>query len=144
MGLDGISPNQLRAVTEMNSAKLNSILKPDNNINSKAVDGLSNGQKVNPDDEKEKEKGHEHSDNKQRQNDENDTDKKQQEAEFNSYKIDLTQANKYELKVNEKADTIVITEKNTQKTVQVITADKLAVFVENLAGANGSIVNKEF
>ncbi len=145
MGLDGISPIQLRQLNELNAAELNAIINPRQALNVRAVDGLSEGQKVDPD----KEKNHEHAQAQEEageENNENDTleqDEKENEK-FNSYKIDLSQTNKYELKVNENSNSIVIVEKSTQKTVQVISADNLAIFVKNLVEAKGAIVNRKF
>ena len=51
MGLDGISINQLRVSAENNSAELNNL----NRINDhKVIDGLNEGQKIDPDKEKDK------------------------------------------------------------------------------------------
>ena len=145
MGLDGISPIQLRQLNELNAAELNAIINPRQALNVRAVDGLSEGQKVDPD----KEKNHEHAqaqEEAEEENNENDTleqDEKENEK-FNSYKIDLSQTNKYELKVNENSNSIVIVEKSTQKTVQVISADNVAIFVKTLVEAKGAIVNRKF
>ena len=52
MGLDGISVNQLRISSELNSGELNKI----NQENfPQVVDGLTQGQRINADEKKEKE-----------------------------------------------------------------------------------------
>ncbi len=139
MGLDGISPIQLRQLPEVNSAELNSILKPNENLNTRMVDGLSKEQKVDPDKEN-------HKQDSAGSNSKNNTeeDKNEEEEKFNESKIDLSQTNKYELKLNESSNSIVIAEKATNKVIQVINADTLAVFVKNLAEGKGAIVNRKF
>ncbi len=142
MGLDGISPNQIRQLSEVNSAELNSILKPNNNLNTRVVDGLSKDQRVDPDKEN---KNHNFNNNSNNEANENENEQETEENEkFEDYKIDLSQTNKYDLKLNENSNTIVIVEKSTQKTVQVINADNLAIFVKNLVEGKGAIVNRKF
>ncbi len=140
MGLDGISPIQLRQLPDANSAELNSILKSNGNLNTRMVDGLSKEQKVDPDKE-----NHEQSfgDNDNFNND-NQEEKHEEEKKFNENKIDLSQTNKYELKLNENSNSIVIMEKQTNKVVQVINANSLAIFVKNLVEGKGAIVNRKF
>ena len=140
MGLDGISINQLRNFNEITP---NTVVNTNQN-NTRIVDGLSKGQKVDPDEEKNKENSNqEFFEENENDNDTAQSDEKENEK-FNSYKIDLSQANKYELKVNENSNSIVIVEVATQKIVQVINADNLAVFVKNLVEAKGGIVNRTF
>ena len=144
MGLDGISSIQLRQLNELNAAELNAIINPHQSI-TRAIDGLSKGQKVDPDKEKKQEHAAEQEEFEDENNETDTLEQDERENEkFNSYKIDLSQTNKYELKVNENSDSIVIVEKSTQKTVQVISADNLSVFVKNLIEAKGAIVNRKF
>ena len=145
MGLDGISPIQIRQFNEPNAAELNAVLNPKQNL-SRAVDGLSEGQKVDPDKERNNQQNNQEADFNNEEDEEFNTaeqDEKENEK-FNSYKLDLSQTNKYELKVNENSNSIVIVEKATQKTVQVINADNLAIFVRNLVEGKGALVNRKF
>ncbi len=145
MGLDGISPIQIRQFNEPNAAELNAVLNPKQSL-SRAVDGLSEGQKVDPDKERNNQQNNQESDFNNEEDEEFDTaeqDEKENEK-FNSYKLNLSQTNKYELKVNENSNSIVIVEKATQRTVQVINADNLAIFVRNLVEGKGALVNRKF
>ena len=146
MGLDGISPIQIRQFNEPNAAELNAALNPNQSFGVRAIDGLSEGQKVDPDKERNKQQNNQNADFNNEEDEEYDTaeqDEKENEK-FNSYKLDLSQTNKYELKVNENSNSIVIVEKATQRTVQVINADNLAIFVRNLIEGKGALVNRKF
>ena len=70
MGLDGISINQLRVTPELNSAELNSSVAINSN-EVKVVDGLSSGQRVDPDKEKERENPQQDFENSESAEDEN-------------------------------------------------------------------------
>ena len=135
MGLDGISINQLRVTPELNSAELNSA----QNINSqesKVVDGLSEGQRV--DNEKEKEHDSQGYEFNQEENEEEETE---QEAVT---KYDLSDANKFSVKLDEDTNKILIYEKSTKNLVQAIDADELTKLVSFAPNSCGSIVNKKF
>lgn len=139
MGLDGISINQLRTVQEFNSSELNNV----NNLNSlqnvKVVDGLSEGQKVDPD----KENG---SDDYQGSFDgeKSDNDAQENDDSADVIKYDLSQTDKYVLKINDDTNDILIMEKETNTIVDKINAKELSKLVHYLANSQGAIVNRKF
>ncbi len=143
MGLDGISVNQLRITPENNSSELNRVPKFSLD-NSRPVDGLSQGQKVDPDKEREKEKRElnkqynslESSDENVVENDSNPDD--------DIIKYDLSQSDKYVLDVDEDSDEILIIEKITKKVIQRIDADSLSSFIKFLSFSQGGIINRKF
>lgn len=136
MGLDGISINQLRVTPEYNSSELNNV----NNLNTqndvKIVDGLSEGQKIDPD----KEKQHENAsqDFNQSEN-ENETDVKEDVV-----KHDFSQSDKYKLEINEDTNDIIIIEKQTNEVIEKINSKELSKLVLYLANSQGTIVNRKF
>lgn len=138
MGLDGISINQLRLTHENNSAEANRINRNNQDNEHKVVDGLSNGQKIDPDKEKEnqQEEGFEF--------DENTTDQNLDEEVAEVIKYDLADSSKYMLKLDSDSNNILIIEKATSKTVQKIDADELVNYVGFLSNSQGSIVNRKF
>ena len=139
MGLDGISINQLRITPENNSAELNNVTHFNLNAEHKVVDGLSQGQKVDPDKEREKEEEAELANN-YAQDDEED----EEEIQEDIIKYDLAENNKYSLKLNEESNTILIIEKATSRVVESINADELSHYVGYLSNSQGSIVNRKF
>lgn len=139
MGLEGISVNQLRVTQENNSAELNSTSRFALENTHKVVDGLSQGQKVDPD--KENEHGGALSENYN--SDSSDNDEENQEEE-EVVKYDLSDSSKYILKVDEDSNNILIMEKSTSNVVQTISADELSRYVGFLSSAQGSIVNRKF
>ncbi len=142
MGLDGISVNQLRVTPEHNSSELNKVPKFSLDL-SRQVDGLSQGQKVDPDKEREKEKREL---NKQY----NSSDDLQDDLEDENIedvpviKYDLSQSEKYSLKVNDDTNEILIIDKSSKTVVQTINAEELSHFVSFLSNSQGSIVNRKF
>ena len=138
MGLDGISINQLRVTPENNSAELNNVARFNLNNEHKIVDGLSNGQKIDPD----REKDHENPELAE-QYTEADSEETQEEIE-EVIKYDLSENNKYMLKLDEESNNILIVEKATSKTVQKINADELSSYVGFLSNSQGSLVNRKF
>lgn len=140
MGLDGISINQLRITPENNSAELNNPAHFSLNTEHKVVDGLANGQKVDPDKEKEQENNPELANNYAQ----DETSDENEEIQEDVIKYDLAESNKYILKVEEETNKILIVEKNTSKVVQTIDADELSKYVGFLSNSQGSIVNRKF
>ena len=138
MGLDGISINQLRVTPENNSAELNNVARFNLNNEHKIVDGLSNGQKIDPD----REKDHENPELAE-QYTETDSEETQEEIE-EVIKYDLSENNKYMLKLDEESNNILIVEKATSKIVQKINADELSSYVGFLSNSQGSLVNRKF
>ena len=141
MGLDGISVNQLRITPENNSSELNRVPKFSLD-NSRPVDGLSQGQKVDPDKEREKEKREL---NKQYNSSDEPLDE-ENEALIDTpvIKYDLSQSEKYTLKVDDATNEIIIIDKATTEIVQRVSADDLSHFVNYLSNSQGSIVNRKF
>jgi len=139
MGLDGISINQLRVTPENNSAELNSTARFSLNTEHKVVDGLAQGQRVDPDKEKEQEQ-----DAQLAQHFEASEEENEEEIQENVIKYDLAESNKYILKVNEESNSILIVEKATSQVVQSINADELSQYVGYLSNSQGSIVNRKF
>lgn len=135
MGLDGISVNQLRAVQENNSLEMNNISRLNQTVNSKAVDGLSEGQVVDPDKEKEH-------DNSQFSN--GNSDLTEEETEEQVIKYDLSQTDKYSLKIDELTNAITIIDNKTNEVIQVLDSAALSRFVNFLADARGTIINRKY
>ena len=138
MGLDGISVNQLRLTPDMNSAELNSVNNiPSNEV--KAIDGLANGQRVDPDKESEHE-------NNAFLNDNNaaDDDSQDEDEEMEVVKYDLSDSSKYCLKLDASENKIQIIEKKTNNVIQTFDADELMKLISFSSSSCGSIVNKKF
>ena len=139
MGLDGISINQLRT-PENNSAELNSKVRFASNQEHKTVDGLSQGQKIDPDQENEKNDTELLKQFAQSSEEDNTEEEIQEEV----IKYDLSDSSKYTLKVDNEINRIYIVEKSSQKIVQQIDADELSHYVSFLSNSQGSIVNRKF
>jgi len=142
MGLDGISVNQLRVTPEFNSAELNSSVNFNSDSNVKAVDGLSQGQRVDPDKRQQHEKNSQFDDTK-KDGDFSDASGDDEISE-ETIKYDLSKSDKYCLKLDEKTDTILIIEKASEKIIQSIDAVQLSRFVNFLPNSTGAIVNKKY
>lgn len=137
MGLDGISLNQLRITPDYNSAELNNVNNFNTSNDVKIVDGLSEGQKVDPDKEKQRE-------DSSFAFDENSQEDQSQEEKETVVKYDLSQSDKYGLKINEDTNDILIVEKATNNIVEKINAKELSKLVYYLANSQGAIVNRKF
>ena len=145
MGLDGISINQLRVTPENNSAELNNQVRFNLNSESRVIDGLSQGQRINPDEEHEKEK--QQSQNKGDSSGENNEEEESEEItyqDFDTIKYDLSKSDKYALKVEESTNNILIIEKSTKNIVQRISADELSTLARYLSNSQGSIISKRY
>ena len=140
MGLDGISINQLRT-PENNSAELNSKVKFSLNQEHKTVDGLSQGQKVDPDKDREK---NDAKLAKQFSADEDIQEESQDETQEEIIKYDLSYNSRYILKVNDESNSILIIEKQTNLVVSQIDADELSQYVSFLSNSQGSMINRKF
>ena len=142
MGLDGISVNQLRVTPEHNSSELNKVPKFSLDL-SRQVDGLSQGQKVDPDKEREKEKREL---NKQYNSSDDLQDDSDDEIIEDTpvIKYDLSQSEKYSLRVDDDTNEILIIDKSSKTIVQTINAEELSHFVSFLSNSQGSIVNRKF
>ena len=137
MGLDGISINQLRT-PENSSAEISRISRSSTNNEHKIVDGLSQGQKVDPDQEQEKDQQSKHGFANNNQDEEDD------EIQEEVIKYDLSDNNKYFLKLDENSNNILIVDKTTKNVVTQIDADELSQYVSFLSNSQGSIVNRKF
>ena len=137
MGLDGISINQLRMVPENNSAESNRIMRLNLPLEHKVVDGLNEGQKVDPDKEQDKD---EEATLSRRFDSEEELQNDQEEI----VKYDLSDSGKYFLKLEEETNNILIIERVSLQIVQKIDADKLSNYVGFLSNSQGSIVNRKF
>lgn len=131
MGLDGISVNQLRLNTEVNS------INPINVVQNRKIDGLSQGKKVDPDAEN-------HQNQEMEEDDENqNTEDKQSDIE-EILKYDLSDSEKYMLKVDSLTNNILIVKKDTNEVLQVFSADILQHLMGNLMQGNGVLVNRKY
>lgn len=140
MGLDGISINQLRVTPENNSSELNNVARFNLGNEHKVVDGLSSGQKVDPDKEKEQE-------NPELTEQFVDIDDDAQEADeevVETIKYDLSESNKYMLKLDDSTNNVLIVEKASSKVVQTISAQELSLYVGFLSNSQGSMINRKF
>ena len=138
MGLDGISLNQLRITPDYNSAELNNVNNFNTSNDVKIVDGLSEGQKVDPD------KENQHEDSSFAFDENSQEDQSQEEEKETVVKYDLSQSDKYGLKINEDTNDILIVEKATNNIVEKINAKELSKLVYYLANSQGAIVNRKF
>ena len=137
MGLDGISINQLRT-PENSSAEISRIARSSVNNEHKTVDGLSQGQKVDPDQGREK-------DQQLKQGlANNNQDEEEDEIQEEVIKYDLSDNNKYFLKLDEESNNILIIEKSSKNVVQAINADEMSSFVGYMLNSQGSMVNRKF
>lgn len=137
MGLDGISINQLRTTPENNSAELNNIARANQNDFKKVIDGLSEGQKVDPDGE------NKHEDAEFDFSEEDEQDENEAEV-VEVIKYDLSDSSKYILKLEDETNSILILEKASMKIIQRISASELSEYVSFLSNSQGAMVNKKF
>lgn len=129
MGIEGISPNQLRL--EPN----NQNMIPQNVQIQKRIDGLATSKKINPDEENEQ--GFEENKGKN-------GEKKQEENLEEIINYDLSDTKKYELKVEENTNNILIIDKDTDEVLQVFSAKILSNLTGFLNTSNGILVNRKF
>ena len=131
MGLDGISVNQLRLNTEVNS------INPINVVQNRKIDGLSQGKKVDPDAE-----NHQNQEMEEDEENQNTEDKQSDIEEILKY--DLSDSEKYMLKVDSLTNNILIVKKDTNEVLQVFSADILQHLMGNLMQGNGVLVNRKY
>ena len=143
MGLDGISLNQLRVTPENNSSELNKNVRMNANQEFKIVDGLSTGQKIDPDRHNEHEK-QQLKKNYNQDEDENDEDLEESEVVEETIKYDLSRSDKYCLELDEKNNVILIKEKSTNYIIQRLDPQELSRFVNFLSNSQGSLINRKF
>lgn len=142
MGLDGISVNQIRLAQESNSAELNSKARFAPNKDTKAIDGLAQGQVIDPD--KEREHGKNAFKNNKDDGENEDVENEDNTETLPIQKYDLSQTDKYTIKTDKKSNEISIIENKTGKVIQVLDSEVLSKFVNYLADAKGSIINRKY
>ena len=136
MGLDGISINQLRT-PENSSAEISRQARVGSNQEHKTIDGLTQGQKVDPDQGRQK-------DEQQKKGNFDEAQEEEEEILEEVIKYDLSDNNKYCLKLDEESNNILIIDKTSKKVVTQIDADELSQYVSFLSNSQGSIVNRKF
>lgn len=132
MGIEGISPNQLR-IEPQNVQNVQNAAQFE-----KKVDGLSQGKKINSDEEKEKNLQQNNADDK----DQNENNAQEEEIEVINY--DLSDTKKYQLKIDENSNNVLIIKKDTQEVIQVFSAKVLSNLTGFLNEGNGVLVNRKF
>lgn len=140
MGLDGISVNQLR-ITPENTSKENAIsseMLANRTGSLRSVNSLDKKSAIDTDD-KENTSFFGSADSSEESKD-NEEAKEGETDEFE--KIDLSNKELYEIRVDENSNSLTIYNKKEQKAVQEITPDKLSTLVDNLKNPGGILVNK--
>jgi len=129
MGIEGISPNQLR-IEPQTQQSIQSAPQVE-----KKVGGLTQGKKINPDEENENkfanEQGFQNRDNNE-----------EEQNEVINY--DLTDTKKYQLKIDENTNNVLIIKKDTQEVIQVFSANVLSNLTGFLNEGNGILVNRKY
>lgn len=139
MGLEGISINQLRSVNEFNSAELNSLARVNQN-DKKVVDGLSSGQRVDPDKQGSNGSHGGAVDKNNKDLSDDSGDSLQEEV----VKYDLSDTQRYCIEVDDQTGNIKIVDKNSKKVVQSIGATELLQLINFAPNTCGSVINKRF
>ena len=139
MGLDGISVNQLRITPENTSREnaINADMLVNHNNGSRSVNSLDKKGAIDTDD-KENTSFFGAGSSYDGEDDTETEEKPQEEYE----KIDLSDKELYEIRVDENTNSLTIYNKKECKTVQEITPDKLSTLVHNLRNPGGILVNK--
>lgn len=132
MGLDGISINQLRIQNSIDKSEILNSTRESVKKDEKSVSGLNQEQVINPDEGNQE--------NKKEQDEKKEFEEEQEEI----INFDLSDSSKYEIKLDETQNQLLIIEKQTGKILQVVNPEKLARFVGLLANSTGSIVNRKF
>ncbi|HIQ88263.1 TPA: hypothetical protein IAA68_00380 [Candidatus Galligastranaerophilus faecipullorum] len=139
MGLDGISVNQLRITQENTSREntLNSQMLAEIGSGSRSVNSLDKKGAIDTDD---KENTSFFGGDSSTSEDEEDNKETQESVEYE--KIDLSNKEMYEIKVDETTNSLTIYNKKENKTVQEITPYELSTLVDNLKNPGGILINK--
>lgn len=139
MGLDGISVNQLRITQENTSREntLNSQMLAEIGSGSRSVNSLDKKGAIDTDD---KENTSFFGGDSSTSGDEEDNKETQESVEYE--KIDLSNKEMYEIKVDEATNSLTIYNKKENKTVQEITPYELSTLVDNLKNPGGILINK--
>ncbi len=141
MGLDGISVNQLRITPENTSREnaINSDFLVNRNSDSKSVNSLDKKSAIDTDDKENTSFFGGDSSGATEENEE-ETDDNNPSVEIE--KIDLSNKELYEIKVDEDTNSLTIYNKKEQKPVGEITPVELSSLVDNLKNPGGILVNK--
>ncbi len=141
MGLDGISVNQLR-ITQENTSKentLNSQMLANIGSGSRSVNSLDKKSAIDTDDKENTSFfGGESSSEEEEQEEKKDNE----EESFDFPKIDLTNKELYEIKVDESKSSFSIYNKQENKIVQEISPNELSALVDSLKNPSGILINK--
>lgn len=143
MGLDGISINQLRVDSQLNS----NINKINQETSPQFIDALTKSQRVNPDEKQEQNSKNNQTLKQQEQEDEENQTQDENESEHINTEIekfDLSDTKKYILKVDEKANEILIVEKATQKIIQKFNPEALSNLTGYLSNYTGVLINRKY
>ena len=141
MGLDGISVNQLRVTPENTSKEnaINSDFLVNRNSGSRSVNSLDKKSAIDTDD---KENTSFFGGDTSGETEENDEDNVEENSSVEIEKIDLSNKELYEIKVDENTNSLTIYNKKEQKPVGEITPVELSSLVDNLKNPGGILVNK--
>ena len=141
MGLDGISVNQIRITPENTSREnaINSDFLVNRNSDSKSVNSLDKKSAIDTDDKENTSFFGGDSSGATEENEE-ETDDNNPSVEIE--KIDLSNKELYEIKVDEDTNSLTIYNKKEQKPVGEITPVELSSLVDNLKNPGGILVNK--
>lgn len=139
MGLDGISVNQLRLKQENTSKELaiNTQMVANRDSSSRSVNSLDKKGAIDTDDKENTSYFGAGSTGEEGEEEKEETKKSE---EF--VKIDLTDKEKYEIKIDENSSSLTIYNKKSQSVVQNISANELSTLVDNLKNPSGILVNK--
>ena len=141
MGLDGISVNHLRVTPENTSKEnaINSDFLVNRNSGSRSVNSLDKKSAIDTDD---KENTSFFGGDTSGETEENDEDNVEENSSVEIEKIDLSNKELYEIKVDENTNSLTIYNKKEQKPVGEITPVELSSLVDNLKNPGGILVNK--
>lgn len=140
MGLDGISLNQLR-ITQENTSKentLNSQMLANIGSGSRSVNSLDKKGAIDTDDKENTSFFGGDSSSEEEQEEQ----KEEAEEKLDFPKIDLSNKDLYEIKVDENKGCLSIYNKQEDKTVQEITPHELSSLVDSLKNPGGILINK--
>ncbi len=139
MGLDGISVNQLR-ITQENTSKentLNSQMLANIGSGSRSVNSLDKKGAIDTDDKENTSFfGGESS------SEEEEEQKENSEEKLDFPKIDLSNKDVYEIRIDENNSSLSIYNKQENKMIQEITPGGLSSLVDNLKNPGGILINK--
>ena len=145
MGLDGISVNQLRMGSELNSNELNNI---NPHTSPQFINGLSKGQRIDADDKNNQNHAQgeileQEDENEDDKNDENDGINKKTPAK-DITKYDLSDTKKYALEIDDKTNTVSIKEKSSQTVIQTFDIQTLSNLTKYLKNYCGVLINRKY